>query len=352
MKSSSLKMGLDIVMEKGPAPRPVAVKAWPESEKLRNADGNEPFKYMADALLGLSLLRLNPNLQCPAVHKERDSHFCEAAWTHLDPHWELWKRSHSRVKSLHGEVPKVPAKTLSDFEKYFNETLETACTPSGVDLKELCSLIETIDYLESKKSAPLLYNFGLSFSPAFVQKLHSLYSLLFHLRSVVAVDYNAHVDDPAHEAVKVDSITDYLAKADYIVNDALMYWHFMKASKSFTEGRGSDVKVEKMLVEPVRRAFEHYSHNGCHLINCLPKTFLDRLGPADLEEALYLVQMDWLLGSEAGLLFRVREELFGLRNGYEKIFWHDIDGGPVKKPFHLSLVFEINEKELGLRKAA
>jgi hypothetical protein len=176
--------------------------------------------------------------------------------------------------------------------------------------------------------------------------------MLFHLRSVVAVDWNAHVDDPSHEAVHVDSITDYIPKAEYVVNDAIMYWQFLKLSHPFVAGKNSDVKVEKLFVEPMRKAFMTSMHNACYLIDHLPKSFIERMGPGELEEALYLVQMDWLLGSEAGLLFRIREELYGLQNGYEKIFWHELEGHSKKKAFNLSLCFELKESDLRSGKSA
>lgn len=345
-RNSSFKFGFDIVMEKGACPRPVAIRAWDSPEKFRSS-AQAPFKYMADALCGLSLVRLNPNLSCPVQNKKNDHSFCDQAWNQLDPHLELWKRSQDRVQALSRDVAKVDPKTCADFEKYFDETLTAAMKADGVDLKSLWGLVDTINYLESKKNAPLIYNFGLKFSPAFTQKLHSLYSLLFHLRSVVAVDWNAHVDDPSHEAVKVDSITDYIPKAEYVVQDALLYWNFQKLSHPFVAGRNSDVKVEKLLVEPMKKAFMQSSHNACHLIDHLPKSFLGKIGPADVEETLYMVQMDWLLGSDAGLLFRIREELYGLQNGYDRIFWHDLQGAAPKKAFHLSLCFELSEKDFG-----
>lgn len=344
MSRASFKFGFDIVMEKGPCPRPVAVKAWTKADRFEKT-APQPFKYMADALTGLSLVKLNPNAACPVFGAKADPSFCDAAWSTLDPHFELWKRSQERVQALRLDVRKVDAQTCAEFEKTFTAALDEAFTPDGVDLKGLWPLIDQIAQLESQRYAPLLYNFGLKFSPAFTQKLHHLYSLLFHLRSVVAVDWNAHVEDASHEAVRVDSITDYIPKADYVVNDAMLYLQFLKLSHPYQAGRSSDVRVEKTFIEPMKKAFQTTSHNACHLVDQLPKSFLEKFGPADLEEALYLVQMDWLLGSEAGLLFRLREELYGLQNGYEKIFWHDLHGGPAKKPFNLSLCFELSAKD-------
>ncbi|MBX3033364.1 MAG: hypothetical protein KF865_05505 [Bdellovibrionaceae bacterium] len=339
-------------MEKASMPRPVAVKAWSSLEKMDKGGPHKPFKYLADALCGLALIRLNPNLKCPVSRPGANAGFCDEAWQALDPHWELWQRAQDRVQSLHGKSNKVDARTCADFEKRFNGSLEHAMTPQGLDLKDLWALIDTVNDLESRKNSPLLYNFGLKFTPQFVDRLHALYSFLFHLRSIVAVDWNAHVDDATHEAVKVDSITDYVPKAEYVVNDALLYWHFKKLSQPFVAGRNSDVKVEKLLVEPLRSAFNQTSHNACCLIDQLPASFLEKMGPADLEEALYHVQMDWLLGSPAGLLFRIREELYGLQNGYDRIFWRDVEDGPKKKPFNLSLCFELRESDWRVSKAA
>lgn len=350
-RPSSFKFGFDILMEKGPCPRPTAVKAWTKAERFEKAGSQKPFKYMADALCALSLSRLNPNVACPVKTGRPDASFCDQAWMSIDPHFELWKRSQDRVQSLRLEVRKVDAQTCAEFEREFSAALDKCLTPDGIDLKGLWPLIDSISHLESKRYAPLLYNFGLRFSAPFTQKLHYLYSLLFNLRSVVAVDWNAHVDDPSHEGVSVDSITDYIPKADYVVNDALLYWKFTRLAHPFVAGRSSDVKVEKTLVEPLKKAFHEESHNACHLIDQLPKTFLEKLEPTELEEALYLVQMDWLLGSEAGLLFRLREELYGLQNGYEKIFWHDLQDGPVRKAAHLSLSFELSEGDF-FREAA
>ena len=74
--------------------------------------------------------------------------------------------------------------------------------------------------------------------------------------------------------------------------------------------------------------------------------------PTELEEALYLVQMDWLLDSESGLLFKIREEVFALEQGYEKIFWRDYEGQPSQKPVPLSIYFDMSERYLFKHKVA
>lgn len=350
MKKQKIAFGFNIVTESGPLPKPVAIKVAPERE---NTKFSKPLKYMADALTGLSMIRLNSNLQCPVNKTDWPADLCHEAWNKLDPHHELYQRSQQRVQSLRKKVEPIHSSLLAGFEKSFSDTLQAACKHDGVDLKDLWPLLDSISFLESKISSPLLFNFGIHFSKSFVEKCHTLYSLLFHIRTLIAIDHNGHqVEDTSHEALKVDSITDYLPRSEYIVNDALLYYGFKKLAHTYTATKSSDVKIEKLFVDPMQQYFKQFTHDAVCLIDQLPKDFLEKFKTPDLEEALYLVQMDWLLGSEAGLLFRLREELYGLMNGYEKIFWHDKDGRHVQQPSRLTLHFELSPNEWAQSKVA
>jgi hypothetical protein len=150
------------------------------------------------------------------------------------------------------------------------------------------------------------------------------------------LDYNAHTTDPSHEACKIDSISDYLSKAEYVANDGLLYFNFKKLKD----------QMKPQAYETMNKAFMNYSHNGYCLIEALPKSFLNSLRTEELEESLYLVQMDWLLGTDAGLLFKIREELYGLIEGYEKVFWHDVDGRSFQNQSHLAVSCEIKLDDL------
>lgn len=346
----SVKLGYEISMEKGSL-KPLKVHFWKDDAHFKKHQPSEPLKYMADALVGLSLIQLNQFIKSPVMIPHINYSFVHAAWGALDPHCELYKRSQERVKALQSRKHQIDSQHLEEFEKNFCDALEQAQKPWGVDLSVLWPLLEDISWLESKMQNPLLFNFEVRFSKPFTEKLHILYSFLFHLRSLVAVDHNAHVDDSSHEAVKVDAITDYLPKAEYVVNDALLYWNLKKLSPPFTGNHG-DSRVEKLLVQPLQKAFHKYSHNACHLIENLPASFLGSMNPVELEEALYLVQMDWLLGSEAGLLFKIREELFGLQNGYENLFWTEVEPKAHKKAVTLSVCCELDEKHVHGNQAA
>jgi hypothetical protein len=350
MKKEKIAFGFNIVTESGPLPKPVAITVAPKRD---NTKYSKPLKYMADALTGLSLIRLNSSLQCPLNKGDLPVSECHEAWNHLDPHHTLYQRSQQRVQSLKSKIAITNPQVVSSFEKTFTETLNNACKPEGIDLKDLWPLLDAVTFLENKISSPLLFNFGISLSKAFVDKCHALYCLLFHVRTLIAIDHNGQqVEDTSQEALKVDSITDYLPRAEYIVNDAMLYYHFRKLSHPFLATRQSDVKVEKLLVEPMQKHFEQFTHDAVCLIDQLPTEFLEKFRANDMEEALHLVQMDWLLGSEAGLLFRFREELFGLLNGYEKIFWHEKDGRKVQQPARLTLHFELSKSDWSHGKAA
>ncbi|HEX7675692.1 MAG TPA: hypothetical protein VF412_16065 [Bdellovibrio sp.] len=352
MKHKGLRLGFDVTMDKGTTLKPLKVQFWSQETDFKKFSPTEPFKYMADALTGLSLVKLNQYIKSPVATPHMDYSFACDAWKALDPHVELYERSQTRVRALQSHLAVVDPKLCADFENHFNESFDMAMKPWGVDLTALGPLLETFTWFEKQVGSPLLYNFGLNFSKPFMEKLHCLYSFLYHLRGLVAVDHNAHVEDPSHEAVKVDAISDYLPRAEYIVNDALLYWSFKKYAQPFTGPKTPDSRVDKLFATPLEKAFHKYSHNACHLVDNLPKSFVSSLNPVELEEALYLVQMDWLLGSPAGLLFKIREEIFGLQSGYEKVFWNDVEPKHHSKPVNLHLCCEVKEEHVYHSKAA
>jgi hypothetical protein len=324
-------LGFDIKVDSGSVLRPQKIEFWKEDD-FKHSQPEAPFHYFSDALVGLSLVHLNQNLKNPFSGPKMNFSFCHEAWLALEPHRELFERSQPRVLALRSHLKSSAPALVEYFERNFTDTLDSALHSWGVDLHHLCHLVEAIDYLETKMSQPLLYNFNLKFSRPVVEKLHYLHSMLFSLRSLVAMDYNAHSNDPTHEACKVDSITDYLSKAEYVANDALLYHSFKKQKE----------RMKADVYEQLEKSFKTYSHNGYCLIESVPKSFLSSMKSEELEESLYIVQMDWLLGTDAGLLFRIREELYGLIEGYDKVFWPEADGRTQQKQSHLSVSCQID----------
>ncbi|MCK6597251.1 MAG: hypothetical protein L6Q37_02710 [Bdellovibrionaceae bacterium] len=334
----------DLKLEKGPILKPYTFEL--NSHPNKESKHGKPLKYYADVLTALSFYNINKTMNKPNAF---DLENTIEVWRQVEASYEMYGRSRKRVLALHEQTHQQNPELIENFEKKFDSCLAEIWHKDKVNLKDLYLVNDLIDYLEDQMKTPLLFNFSLSFSPEFQQKLLFLYSFLWNIRSLVAIDHNSYVEDSSHESLKMDSITDYLPKAEYIVNDALNYFQFKKLFIPFVSGRSSDVKIEKLLFEPMYKSFHQYSHNACHLIDHLPENFLSNLSPKELEEALYLVQMDWLLGSEAGLLFKIREEIFGIQEGYEKIFWHEYDFRDHQHSVKLNVCCELSSKHFQKR---
>jgi hypothetical protein len=332
---NSLWLGYDVEVTAGPIHQPKKIVAWKEHQ-FKKAHPDKPLRYKADALVGLSLIHLNQHLKNPFSTPNMNFSFANESWLSFEPHHELFVRSQPRVSSLRTHIKASSSSAIENFEKTFTEILDTAIQPTGIDLENLTELISAIEFLENKMGRPLLYHFAMQLNRSTIEKLHYLHSLLFNLRSLMAMDFNAYVQDPTHECIKVDSISDYINKAEYVANDAMLYWNFKKIKDTLPEA------AQKTLEEN----FRTYSHNGFCLIESLPKSFLNSMSLEQLEESLYIAQMDWLLGTDAGLLFRCREELYGISEGYDKIFWPELGEKPSLQPHTLSVNCMITENDV------
>lgn len=346
MKKNNFQMAIEIKTHKGPVLKPFEVHFWDLNSKakpkhLHNMAPHTPFKFYTDAILALCYHKMTDYKSLTSEQK----HFSEKAYRSFDPYTELFQKSAPRIKSLRNK-DLTQQIHFENFEKKMTDAWESIFQDNTIHLNKLNSVLNHISEFEKNISAPLIYNFSVHFSQKFTEKLLCFYSFLFHLRSVIAVDFNAHVEDTSYECVRCDSISDYLPKSDYTVNDALLYWDFKKLSTPFVGHKDKDVRLEKLLIEPLDRHFKHYSHNATNLINQLPTSYLNSKNPAELEEALHQIQMDWLLGSESGILFKLREEVFGVLDGYDQIFWPEASHTKVKKASALNLCFVISEKDL------
>lgn len=331
----SLWIGFDIKGEAGTLLKPQEIHHWREDE-FKKHPPEKPFYYRTDALAGMALVHLNQHLKSPFTTPKMNYSFCFEAWRALEPHHELYEKAQIRVGALRSHLKRQPANQMLSFEGQLSEIMSSAMSDKKVEIETLVEMIDVIDKLETEMSRPLLYNFSLNLSKGMIDRLMHLHSFLFNMRALVAMDYNAFINDPTHEALRVDSIEDYLAKADYVANDSLLYLQLKKQKD----------KMPAQAYETLRTGFLQYSHNGACLIENLPASFLSSLQTGELEETLYLVQMDWLLGTEAGLLYRIREELFGLQDGYDKIFWPELAERPNSSPQQLSISCELTEEDV------
>lgn len=341
MKNDVLKMAIEILTDTGSVLRPVSMKLSVPSPTATNAIPHTPFKYYTDAILGLCYHKMTDFKYAETSLKA----FTETAYNSLNPYIELYRKSSPRVQSI-TNVKNQNSLNIENFEKSLTDSWALIFKNGVVDFEKIQHVLDLVSDFENELGSPFLYNFGLQFSDRFRDKLTAFYSFLFHLRSVIAIDHNAYVEDSSIESVKCDSITDYLPKSDYTANDALLFLQFKKLAAPFVNHKDKDARIEKLFVTPLEKSFHKYNHNACCLIEQLPPSLLNSLSPAQLEETLHHVQMDWLLGSPSGLLFKVREELFGLIEGYDKVFWPESLIYKPKAGSKLHLGFKISQQDL------
>lgn len=346
MKNKSFQMGFEIKTSSGEFCTPTQFTPWKKDSEFSDYTPTATLKYMNDALIGMNFHVLNG---FKSVSNE-DKKFVSDYLKHIDPYFEIFKNSSNRLNTVYKKSEPLSKKIVQDFESHFSGFLDKCFSEQGINLKFMSEGLNAISEFEKNFGSALIYNFNVQFSNEFNQKLISFYSFLFHLRTVVAMNHNNQVVDSAFETVKCDSISDYLPKTDFTVNDGLIYWQFKKLATPFV-GQ-SDVRVEKLLVNPLEQAFQKFNHNACALINNLPESFLTYYSAVQLEESLHQIQVDWLLGSSCGLLFRLREELFGLTEGYNKIFWPEATDSNSKKNVSLKFCFELFESDfISIKKA-
>lgn len=294
-------------------PKEIEVKITPSQYEANKS--RTPFPYFTDALVGLAANKLLSLSQSNSISTPNDA-LCALLWEKLEPLHSIYQRSHERLKPLLKEQSLIN-KFEKQFEHNFKTIIQEATKENKINIQHLTEINNAIFFLENKLDKPLLFNRDIQFSHSAMNMLHTLYSFLYNLRSLIAMDHNSHIREVSFEGLKLDPITDYLPYANYCVNDALLYFHWQSLSSHKPH-------PDSNFTESMEQAFRNFTHNGYYLVKSLPKEFFELKKSEQVEDALNRFQMDWVLGSAGGLLFRVREELYAIKEGYEKIFWTDL----------------------------
>lgn len=289
--------------------------------KIKPSDANQckfraPFPYFTDALVGLAASKLVCLSQTNSIQSHNDA-FCALMWEKLEPLHSIFQRSFERIKPL------VKIKhPLSAHEKQFEHNIKTilkeACAENKIDLQLLTEINNALFHLENKLDEPLLFNRSLHLSHNSMNLLHTLYSLLYNIRTLVAMDYNAHIKEMSLEGIKMDPVGDYLQQTHYNVNDAILYYHWQSLIHH-------NPHPDSKFAESMEQAFRNLTHNGYYLVKTLPPEIFELKPFSQIEESVNRFQVDWLLGTAGGLLYRLREEIYGLKEGYDKLFWTDLN---------------------------
>ncbi|MGE3759991.1 MAG: hypothetical protein AB7H97_19645, partial [Pseudobdellovibrionaceae bacterium] len=331
MPTKSTTLGFVIESNPGAFVQPKSFHFLKDSKEA-GVKPSQPFPYLTDLLCALPAHRLFKELS--EIKTPEYPEWLENAWEFLDSHLALYQRAEKRARSFR------PKKAFVDENsqrlcKSFREIVESCFSGGKFNFDPLSSLAESITFLEKKLGEPLVYNFKFSLPDSDRALLFALYSFLYYQRALVALDFNSQVKDSAFECVKVDPINDYIPRADYTVNDALLYKELHKLVEKLPDTQNH-----------MDALFREYAHNAYYLANAIPTAFSGKLRRDECEESLYSIQMDWLLGADSGLLFRLREEVYALSEGYEKIFWTDYSHQSESTQSHLEVCTKVDHEWL------
>jgi hypothetical protein len=291
-----------------------------EAESLSMA----PMPYYTDALVGLSANKLFVHSKgTPSSNEEA---LAALLWQKIEPMHEVYHRSQQRMKTFMTTSPKDES-VITKFEQALRETLKKSCTTKGTHLNELSHLLEAIQQLELDRSIPLLFDTKLHLSEGAMSVLHTVYSLLYNLRALTANQYNSASADPLYDGLHIDSVKDYFHAPELLTNDTLLYHHLLTLKRNGKLTRPGDNSLTE--------AFISYLPHTHFLLANLPEGFFEHKEQSQLEDELYQFQVDWLLGTSAGLLYRIREELIGVREGYQHTFWPELQFEEAKEPLSI-----------------
>lgn len=291
------------------------------SEQPQEIGPLAPMPYFTDALVGLSAYKL-------LVHSKDSLSSNEEAlaallWQRLEPMHEVYYRASQRIQQWLGSKS-TNAQAELIFEQEFRDILRTACSSEGTKIHDLLPLIEALNQMETRRSHPLLFDTKIQLTASTINILQTLHSLLYNLRAISAIHYNTHRADPLFDGLQLDTVKDYFHAPDLLTNESMLYYHI----QSHLGASNSERKTHNWIND----AFLSYLPQSHFLVNALPEEFFANKGREQLEQDIYTFQIDWLLGSPAGLLYRLREELIGLREGYDQTFWPELQNEIVSEP--------------------
>lgn len=287
-----------------------------------------PLPYFTDALLGLSAYKLTLYSK-DFSHSSEEENVVNQLWQGLEPLYEVYQRSFQRISPLLHSAQKSPSDFEIKLDQGIAEILNNGCTSEGIDFVELSGILDCIDYFETKRHCPLLFDLNLKLPSITLERLHALNSVLYNLRALSAIYYNSNRKESLYETLHLDNVKDYFHAPDLLTNDTLLCHQFLTLKKngSFREGSSG--------LETLDKSFKNYLPHSYQLLQSLPESFFSNQTPEQLEQSLYSFQIDWLLGTPAGLLYRIREELNGLREGYDQTFWPELQHTEVEVPISI-----------------
>lgn len=331
-KNSELYINYSLSAVPGTLARPLSLTLHNESTSDHSIEHSP---HSLETLAGL-------NLVCSLASEDMmDGHHL-LALHNLDPHQGLYQNAKARLEAqaLHRKNHKIllPPGLFHDFANLLKESIHK----HTINIQNLTGLIDLLDLIEAKTRAPLLYNLDLHLPHELSSHLTLLTNLLFYTRALIIQDYNQGCPNFTTEGIRIDSVSDYLPKIDSISNDAAIYSHF----------RRLEAQMPTLVASRLKDMFQHYSAMGVVLTEMAEGNRNFHNSHKDLHENLNRLQLDWLFGADAGICYRLREELLGVREGYSRTFHLEIPEGYQQQKKHWDFKTLINTQNWTNWKAA
>ena len=221
-----------------------------------------------------------------------------------------------------------------------DHVLLTAVSHDGIDLRVLTNLCGDFEKFINSLSSPLMLNFGLRLSSDIRGQLQQLYNLAYEIRRLTTQQYNISIDGDPERIITVNPTEDYYFEwssldiliqktilrrlvLDKVMGEKLQEFLSLRENRGYFSFGGVSV-IKKNLPKFLNGEIGSFSEiftGWSSLDEFLPEDLFKDEAPEVIEQGLYDLCCAWLYQTDAGLLWKTRIELDGIADGYENVFW-------------------------------
>ncbi|MCS6837415.1 MAG: hypothetical protein NZ480_01090 [Bdellovibrionaceae bacterium] len=226
-----------------------------------------------------------------------------------DPQYLLFEKHKSALMrwQQNHRLQSVPAK----YEKDILEILSQSISQAQFDFEKLYPLLNCFDEIEKKIGLPFLFNVEIKCeNSALLNAVHALANFLFYLRVQIAQTFNQEIRGNSFEVLKIDPVLDYLP----------MFHSLPAEARVFSSFKRFESQLPTLVSHKLRDEFLKELPMSVTLIFSVERAWKKNTIIWE-SDVLQEFQLSWLYGAYSGILFRLREELVGIKNGYQNTFY-------------------------------
>jgi hypothetical protein len=246
------------------------------------------------------------------------------------------------LSDIHHRVQRIDTRVSeTHLREALRHCLSLSTTDAGIDLTRLTPLIDDIENVQETVEGGFLFNFGIRLSSDLREQLTLLLRLLFGIRRNIICAHNQLVSTEPDLWIQHRRLGDYFwpgTPVD-IVQFAIAAGRTDTVFNNFSEVLGETVYSQFMFAGEEERtqfkqlAVAHYYNPQMSALHSMPTTsmglqlgaVLDKMGLDYEHEEAFSVGIDlfhvWTREADASLLFRLKAELEGIRDGYAAAFY-------------------------------